>query len=198
VIEVEALTGEAIGPALSELARLRIRVFAEWPYLYEGDFAFEEAYLAGFAAAPGAVLVVARDGEAIVGASTASPMAAQSADIRGPVETAGFDPATTCYFGESVLMAGYRGRGLGHAFFDAREDHARSLGLSAAMFAAVIRPEDHPARPENYRALDGFWRTRGYAPVEGLTCRLAWRDHGEAEESAKVLQFWRRALPPGG
>jgi hypothetical protein len=29
--------------ALDDLARLRIAVFADWPYLYEGDAAYERA-----------------------------------------------------------------------------------------------------------------------------------------------------------
>ena len=35
-IRVEALTGPSLIRALPSLARLRITVFREWPYLYEG------------------------------------------------------------------------------------------------------------------------------------------------------------------
>lgn len=191
---VEPLTGAAIAPAIPALARLRIRVFAEWPYLYDGDLAYEEDYLGEFAAAPDAVLVVARHEGRIVGASTASPMAAQAGEIRNPVAAAGFDPATISYFGESVLLPEYRGRGLGHAFFDHREAAARACGLTTAMFASVIRGEDHTSRPQDYRPLDTFWQARGYAPIKGLMCNLAWRDHGEDAETPKPLQFWSRAL----
>lgn len=191
---VETLTGSEIAEAIPALARLRIAVFAEWPYLYAGDLAYEERYLAGFAAQEGALLVVARDGEAIVGASTASPMAGQEDDIRGPVAAAGFDISNICYFGESVLLPEYRGCGLGHAFFDAREKHTQAIGMTTAMFASVIRPSDHPARPADYRPLDGFWQARGYAPVAGLTCAIAWKDHGEEAETPKPLQFWSRSL----
>lgn len=173
---------------------MRIAVFAEWPYLYDGDLAYEERYLAAFAGEQDALLVVARDGDRIVGASTASPMPGQEPAIRDPVEAAGIDPAAACYFGESVLLPDWRGRGIGHAFVDGREAHARALGLSITMFAAVIRPHDHPSRPAGYRPLDGFWKARGYEPVQGLTCTLEWRDHGESAESPKALQFWQRRL----
>ena len=62
------------------------------------------------------------------------------------------------------------------------------------MFASVIRAEDHPSRPQDYRPLDNFWQARGYSPVKGLICNLAWRDHGEDAETPKPLQFWSRAL----
>jgi GNAT superfamily N-acetyltransferase len=193
-LRVEPLTGNAIAEAIPALAELRIRVFAEWPYLYEGDLAYEKAYLHEFASAENAVLVVARDGIRIVGASTASPMTAQAAEIRDPVSAAGFDPEAIFYFGESVLLPEYRGRGLGHAFFDAREAHAKACGAKMAMFAAVIRPNSHPERPTDYRPLDAFWRGRGYDKVDGLTCSIAWRDHGEDAETPKPLQFWQREL----
>ncbi|QIG54953.1 GNAT family N-acetyltransferase [Altererythrobacter sp. BO-6] len=193
-MKIEALTGSAILPAIPALAELRIRVFAEWPYLYDGDVAYEEDYLRAFAASEDAVLVLARDGERIVGASTGSPMAAQEREIREPVEAFGFDTSEVFYFGESVLLPDCRGQGIGHAFFDQREAHARACGARYAAFASVIRPDDHPARPESYRPLDSFWLGRGYAKVNGLTCHIAWRDHGEAAESPKSLQFWMREL----
>ena len=193
-MKLEVLTGAAIEHAIPALARLRIAVFAEWPYLYSGDLAYEEDYLRAFAAAPDAVLVTACKGDQIVGASTASPLVAQESEIREPVAAYGLDPEEIFYFGESVLLPEYRGRGLGHAFFDHREAHARASEAKFSMFAGVIRPQDHPAKPQGYRPLDAFWRGRGYAKVEGLTCQIAWQDHGEDAEMPKPLQFWMREL----
>lgn len=191
-VRVAALSGQAAQPHLDDLARLRIAVFADYPYLYHGDLAYEEHYLREYAAAPGAVLVVAFDGPQVVGAATAAPMAEQKAEFRAPFADRGIDVARLCYFGESVLLPQYRGQGIGHAFFDHREAHARALGATAACFAAVVRPDDHPARPADYRPLDAFWRARGYAPVDGLVTELAWQEHGETGESLKPMQYWMR------
>ncbi|MBE5074116.1 GNAT family N-acetyltransferase [Erythrobacteraceae bacterium E2-1 Yellow Sea] len=193
-MKVEVLTGRDILPVISALARLRIAVFAEWPYLYAGDLDYEEHYLRDFAVAHNAVLVLARDGDDIVSASTASPMIAQAEEIRTPVATYGFDTKSIFYFGESVLLPQYRGRRLGHTFFDGRENHARQCGAKSAMFAGVIRPTDHLARPADYRPLDAFWQARGYQRVCGLTCKIAWQDHDEAGATPKSLQFWMRTL----
>ncbi|MFM5953021.1 MAG: GNAT family N-acetyltransferase [Novosphingobium sp.] len=193
-IAVRPLSGAALQAALGDLARLRIAVFAAFPYLYAGSETYERGYLAEFTASPDAVLVAAIDGERIVGAATASPLIAQDAAIREPFERAGIDPAGVFYFGESVLLPEYRGRGIGHGFFDHREAAARAWGASAASFCAVIRPADHPARPAGYVPLDAFWLRRGYAPVPGLTGTFTWAEHGEAEETAKPMQFWMRAL----
>ena len=122
---VRPLTGAALQAALPDLARLRITVFAAWPYLYAGSEEYERHYLAEFTAAPDAVLVAAYDGERIVGAATASPLIAQDSYIREPFMAAGIDPAGIFYFGESVLLPDYRGQGIGHAFFDHREAAAQ-------------------------------------------------------------------------
>jgi GNAT superfamily N-acetyltransferase len=193
-IRVAPLSGAALAAALGDLADLRIAVFAAYPYLYAGDPAYEAEYLKEFTAASDAVLVAAFDGSRIVGAATASPMQAQKAEFCAPFEARGIDPAKLFYFGESVLLSQYRGRGIGHAFFDHREAQARQCGAAAATFAAVIRPADHSARPAGYTPLDAFWTKRGYAPVPGLVTELAWQEHGEAAESPKPMQYWMRAL----
>ena len=193
-IRVAPLSGAALAAALGDLADLRIAVFAAYPYLYDGDPGYEAAYLKEFTAARDAVLVAAFDGSQIVGAATASPLSSQKPEIRTPFEARGIDPAKLFYFGESVLLPDYRGRGIGHAFFDHREAQARQCGATAATFAAVIRPEDHPARPAGYTPLDAFWTGRGYAPVPGLVTQLAWQVHGEAGESPKPMQYWIRSL----
>lgn len=193
-ILIRALTGPEILDAVEDLARLRMTVFADWPYLYDGEAAYEEEYLREFLEAPQAVLVAAFDGSAIVGAATASPMSAQKEEFRSPFEARGFDVARQFYFGESVLLPQYRGQGIGHAFFDRREAQARDCRATSTVFAAVVRSEDHPARPDDYVPLDGFWRKRGYEPVSGLVTELAWKEHGEGAESPKTLQYWWRDL----
>ena len=191
-IEVRSLTGDAVDAALDDLARLRIEVFRDWPYLYDGDLEYERRYMATYRDSPGAVLVGAFDGDRLVGAATGTPMEDHADDFAEPF--AGHDLTRIFYCAESVLLPAYRGRGLGHAFFDAREAHARALGRETSAFCSVIRPADHPARPAGYRALDGFWRKRGYAPLEGAVARFRWKDVGDADETGKSLQFWTKPL----
>ena len=193
-LRVEPLTGADLTAALPALARLRIEVFRDFPYLYEGTLDYEAGYVAKFAQADGAVIVGAFDGDRIVGAATAAPMAGQLDAFAEPFRARGHDIAEIFYFGESVLLPAYRGRGIGHAFFDRREAHARALGFPVATFCAVVRPDDHPMRPAGYMPLDAFWRKRGYAPVEGLVGQFGWRDVGAAEETQKPMQFWMRRL----
>lgn len=194
-IVVEPLTGAALEAALPDLARLRIIVFRDWPYLYEGSLDYEKGYVEKFARSSGAIIVAARDGDRIVGAATASPMVGHADAFAEPFRARGFDISRLCYFGESVLLKEYRGRGIGHAFFDAREAHARNLaGTTHTTFCGVVRPDDHPLRPTGYVPLDAFWAKRGYTRVEGLIGSFDWLDIGEQQKSSKPMQFWMKAL----
>ena len=194
MIRVEALTGARLGAALEDVAALRIAVFRDFPYLYDGDMAYERAYLAAYRDSPGAVVVGAFDGDRLVGAATGTPLADHAEDFAAAFAGHGIALDRVFYCAESVLLPDYRGRGIGHRFFDAREDHARAQGFGYSAFCAVIRPDDHPARPAGYRPLDGFWTARGYAPLPGAVAEFSWKDIGQPAETRKPLQVWIRAL----
>jgi GNAT superfamily N-acetyltransferase len=194
-LDVTPLFGEQIRSVLGDLARLRITVFRDWPYLYDGTLDYEEQYLAKLAAAKDAVCVVARDGDLIVGASTAAPMREHADEFAVPFEKAGYDLGKIFYCGESVLLKSHRGHGLGNAFFDQREAQARRLGgFTHSAFCRVVRPDDHALKPADYRPLDAFWRKRGYAPVDGLLATYQWKDVDQTEETDHLMQFWMKAL----
>ena len=194
MIAVERLTGAALEAALPDVARLRIAVFRDYPYLYDGDAEYEERYLQVYRDSDAAILVGAYDGDTLVGAATGTPMEDHAADFGAALAECGVPLERIFYCAESVLLPAYRGRGIGHRFFDLREDHARALGRTHAAFCGVVRPEGHPARPAEYRPLDVFWRKRGYAPVEGAIAHFRWKELGDAEESDHALQFWMRTL----
>lgn len=189
------LTGAAIEPHLDALADLRIRVFHDYPYLYEGSRDYERRYLRTYAEAEHSVVVGAFDGYRLVGAATALPLRHEPPGITEPFRAAGFAADRIFYFGESILLPEYRGQGTGVRFFAEREGHARAVGgHTHAAFAAVIRPGDHPRRPADYKALDDFWRHRGFAPAPGIVCRLSWRDRDETHDSPKPMAVWMKAL----
>ena len=193
-LAVQAFEGGAIRPHLPALAALRIEVFRAFPYLYEGSLDYERRYLESYAACDQSVVVIARDGAEVVGASTALPLRAHGEGM-GPVfQRAGIDPERVFYLGESVLRAAYRGRGIGHAFFDQREAVARRQGFSLCAFCAVERPADHPARPADYVPHDAFWQRRGYRRSPELSAHFSWRDLGDTEESEKRMVFWLKEL----
>jgi GNAT superfamily N-acetyltransferase len=196
-IELEVLTGRdlALTARIPDLARLRITVFREYPYLYDGSLAYEEEYLATYPACPDSVVVLARAGTAVVGASTGLPLRAKTEAFQRPFVAQGFDPARVFYCGESVLLPAYRGRGVYRDFFSAREGQALALGGFEWMaLCAVVRPDSHPRRPADYVPLDAIWEKFGYRKVSTLTTRYSWKDLDDTTASEKEMVFWLKHL----
>ena len=193
-IAVRALSGEELEAALDQVAELRITVFRDWPYLYDGTLEYERQYLDTYRDNAGALLVAAFHAGQLIGASTSTPMEDHAPEFAAPFQALGIPLERVLYGAESVLLQPYRGIGLGHRFIDLREGHARALGRTHVAFCSVIRPDDHPARPGAYRGNDAFWRGRGYEPLPGAVARFSWKDLGDWEETEKPLQFWMRGL----
>ena len=190
-----ALRGADIASCLDAVARLRIAVFREFPYLYDGDPGYEARYLQTYVDTPDSLCVLALDGDRVVGASTGLPLADEGPEFRQPFIDRGIPVDDVFYCAESVVLPGYRGRGLGQRFFDAREAHARALGrFRWTAFAAVDRAPDDPRRPAAARGNESLWTRRGYVRQPGMTMRLAWKEVDEVAESEKPLTFWLRPL----
>lgn len=194
-LRVQRLAGAAIAQQLPELARLRIQVFREFPYLYEGSEAYERAYLQTYIDSADSLFVLVFDGERLVGASSGLPLSDEVAELRQPFEQRGEPLERIFYCGESMLLPAYRGRGLGVRFFEEREVHAKRLGrFEQICFCAVQRPATHPRRPADYVPLDAFWQRRGYQQRPDLQTDFSWQDLDEASESPKPMMFWMKSL----
>jgi GNAT superfamily N-acetyltransferase len=190
MVEILSISGQAVRPYLTEIAKLRIEIFREYPYLYDGSDAYERDYLEVYAKSNRSVIVLAVENSQIVGASTGLPLTEADEAFQQPFINSGIDPATVFYFGESVLRKSHRSQGLGHRFFDHREAHAAAHGFSINAFCAVQRPHDHPLRPADHRDNDEFWRKRGYQKTPGLDTKLSWQQVDQPQEVSNQLIFW--------
>ena len=194
-IEVRTFAGAEIAPYLDTVAALRIAVLREWPYLYAGDRALEERYLAAYARSTESLVALAFHGERVVGVSTGLPLADEAAVFQQPFLDREIAIEDVFHFGESVLLADYRGMGLGHRFFDERERHARQLGrFTMTAFCAVERAPDDPRRPESSRPDDVFWGKRGYRRQDDMLCQVEWPEIGASAQVRHCLHVWLRSL----
>ncbi len=182
--------GDQIQAIIDDLGNLRITVFREFPYLYEGSLDYEREYLETYSQAKGSFVCLVYDGDQAVGATTCIPMSEESKEFQRPFLDADWDISAICYLGESILLPAYRGRGIGKEFFQRRHAQAARLGLTITAFCAVDRAADHPLRPADYRPLDSFWQSQGYARHPELQTTFRWLEIGQKEESANTLTFW--------
>lgn len=196
-LQVRTCAGEAIAAHLDDLARLRMTVFRDWPNLYDGDMGHEFEYLQRYLHTPHSIAVLVLDGPQVVGAATGMPMADESEALLAAFEQSSVDPGEVFHIGEFLLLPRYRGRGLGHRFFEELERHAHALGgFAYTGFGAVERAEDDPRRPPFHRGHEAFWRRRGYVPRAGVQATVAWREVGVGEVP-HTLDFWLRPLERG-
>lgn len=194
-LQFESYQGAAIQAILEPLALLRIAVFREFPYLYEGSLAYEMDYLNTYVRSDRALVFAVWDGGQMVGATTCIPLADETEEVQAPFLGANIPVSEVFYFGESILLPQYRSLGIGHRFFDVREAHAASFGsFRLTSFCAVDRPTDHPLRPADYRPLDDFWGKRGYKKDPSLVTQFSWPDLGETLSTPKPMIYWTRPL----
>lgn len=187
--------GAEIASVFEDLATLRISVFRDFPYLYEGSVDYEKEYLKVYSQSERAFLFAVYANNKMVGATTCIPLSDETSEVRLPFETAGFNTNTIFYFGESILLSTFRGLGLGYRFFYEREAHARSFGtFKTTCFCAVERDENHPLKPENYRPNDVFWAKRGYQKEHSLQSTFEWQDINESVSTAKTMIYWTKDL----
>lgn len=187
---IQTVSGIDVLPWLDAVAALRLEVFRDFPYLYDGELDYERRYLSTYAQSPNSLFVLALDGERVVGASTGIPLTDAEPEFQAPFLEQGIPLEQVFYFGESVLQRDYRGQGLGHHFFDAREQFAAALGKTITAFCAVERPEKHPMRPQDYTTLERFWQQRGYSQQTAMQTCYEWRDIGETDPTDKPMIFW--------
>ncbi len=195
-IQYETLHGKAAEAHIEDLARLRIQVFREFPYLYDGTTAYEARYLQTYFQCPDSLIVLARVADRIVGCATAIPLKFEETEFQKPFLEHKMPADTVMYFGESVLLPNYRGHGIGKNFLQKRIDYARHYeGIRWAAFCAVKRSPEDPRRPSGYRPLDTLWQSFGFAAAPGMRTTYHWKEIGQTEETDQEMQFWLRSIP---
>lgn len=187
------LVGPEIKSVLAELANLRMQIFFEYPYLYEGDLDYEMNYLSRYLKSSNSFFFGLWDQDQLIGATTGLPLVDEDPEFQKPFLDQNIDIKNIYYFGESLLHSDYRGQKIGHLFFDERENFAvLTHHFMTTCFCSVKRPENHPLKPKNYRSHHQFWNQRGYILQKDLIAKYDWKDRNENHESTKNLEFWTR------
>lgn len=194
---IHELRGKEVEPWLDALGTLRIGVFREYPYLYDGTMEYERRYLGRYVECERSLVVLVTDAKGnAVGATTCMPLSDEEPEFQSPFQARGDELGNILYLGESVVLREHRGMGLGKQFFQLREQHARRLGIEVSAFCAVDRKADDPRRPDGYRSPEGLWKSLGYQKQPDLKATFSWKEIGESEDHPKTLTFWMKSLLP--
>ena len=193
--KIITLKKDQISVKVKEIARLRIDIFREFPYLYDGDLDYESKYLKKFANTPDSIIIILQDGDKIVGAITGLPLFYEEPNVRAPWIDNGLEVDGVYYFSEILLYSKYRGKGYGAKIFALAEKTVATFNrYNQISLATVVREDDHPLKPKHYVALDYFWQARGYERKSNFICHIPWKDLTESEETNKPLVFWLKNI----
>ncbi len=194
VITEQLLTGTAIAERLDDLATLRLDIFLEYPYLYQGLRKDELTYLSTYAEAPDACIILAYDGACIIGAATGMPLIHEDAQMRDAFAGTALPLDEIYYVGELLFRPPYRNCGLGQKLLAQQENHIRSLGIYRTLTCATVeRPDDHPLRPPDYIPITQFLARTGFARLPGVITHFRWRET-DCVKRDHCMQFWVKNL----
>lgn len=193
-ITEQLLTGAAITGAVDDLATLRLEIFPEYPYLYQGRREDELAYLNSYAEAPDACVILACDGLTVIGAATGMPLVHEDAQMRDAFAGTAFPLNEVYYVGELLFYPAYRNGGLGSKLLAQLENRIRSLGRYRHLTCATVeRPDDHPLRPHDYIPITRFLARTGFVRLRGVTTHFTWRETDGVKRD-HPMQFWSKEL----
>ena len=190
-IHVRSFTGVGIKPYLHSMAKLRVQVLREYPFYEDSDLYKEMQCLRKISSSKESIAVLIFDGTTLVGSSVGYPLSIEEPNVLKPFVEKNLPINSFFYFGDSILLKQYRGRGIGHHFFDAREAHVHHHNKYRHIcFCVPTLMEDEKARPADYVPLTDFWRKRGFVHHPELHCVMSWKNIDEAHPSEKTMSFW--------
>lgn len=193
-LKIKRFKGAAVREFIPYLAKLRMNVFREYPYLYDGDLDYETDYLHTYVCCSESNIVIVFDDKRIVGASTAIPLQYETSECQAPFINQKMNVNNIFYLGESVLLPEYRGRGIYKYFFSEREAAAREFGSKISAFCGVDRATNDLRRPASHRSLDPIWERFGYKKQSHLCAYYAWKEINHSERTTKPMAFWLKEL----
>ena len=188
----QLLTGTAIADILDDVATLRLEIFQEYPYLYQGRREDELTYLGTYSEAPDASIILAYHGQAVIGAVAGMPLIHEDARMLDAFAGTTFPFNKIYYVGELLFRPAYRNCGLGRKLLDQLESHIRSLGRYHRLTCATVeRPDDHPLRPRDYIPITRFLARTDFARLPGVTTSFMWLETDGVKRD-HPMQFWSK------
>ena len=195
-ISEQLLQGSQIQEYLEQIARLRLTVFREYPYLYDGKLKDELEYLKHYANHVEATVIIASCGNEVVGAVTAIPLQYESEELSSPFAATQYPVERIIYIGEMLFYAGYRNKGLGSRLLSSIEQHfVTQKNYEYLTSATVMRADDDPYCPDGYVPIDRFLQRNQFAQLPGVTTHFTWKEVDGIPRDHE-MQFWIKALCP--
>ena len=203
-INIQIYQAESLAVEIGVLANFRLRYFREFPYLYVGTEESEQEHIAEYIANSTARLLIAKDGEKIIGVAIGTMLSTELEILRRitePLRNLGIVPERFYYFGEMILDPAYRHQGLGKQMLERLKTAGREQGVDRFGFFAVFREQNDIRRPAGYVDSDVIFRKFGFEKTD-ISISFEWatiQADGSVGKSPNRLDLWIAPLdcPPG-
>ncbi|NTV49196.1 MAG: GNAT family N-acetyltransferase [Geobacteraceae bacterium] len=193
-ITEQILTGSAVDDCLNDIASLRIEIFREFPYLYDGRREDELHYLKLYSVTPDSFVIIVKEGEKVAGAATGMPLRHETTELVEPFNGTSYPVDEIFYVGELLFYPEHRNRGMGMQVVRMVEEHVRSYSTYRYLTCAtVVRPDNHPLRPSDYIPIDRFLAHTGFNLLPGITMSFTWLETDGVRRS-HPMNFWIKEL----
>lgn len=189
------LQSDELNASMEDVARLRMTVFRDYPYSYDGTLEYEQEYLEQYISTNRSVVIVAKDGDRVVGSITGIPLNETFGECKSLFVEQGIPMDSIYYLGEITLLKEYRGKEIGANMYKLFEQFVRDAGVYRQIaLCEVIPQENDPRKPPDYFCLDEFWTTREFVKQPQLVAYYSWREVGGEEEFYHPMVFWLKDL----
>jgi GNAT superfamily N-acetyltransferase len=185
---MQIIRGPEIENHIDDLGRFRIKIFREYPYLYDGNIEFERVYLDPYSRNPESLLLILQDARGIIGACTGTPLTGEDNDFQNAFM--GENKDEIYYIGAVILRADSRGQKLGSRLLSTALSLIDMKRFKKTSLCTVDRGLNHPRRPGNYCPPDCLWEKYGFVKSTNLLAYLAWTDIGQKIETKKPMNIW--------
>ncbi len=184
-------SGAAIRDHVEELGHMRVAVFRDYPYLYDGRMEDERRHLSRYAESPDSLMVAMYDTEGLVGACTGVPLALEGGELARLFLEESLEE--TYYIAEIVVRHGWRGQGLGTQLFSALLQAVDTDRYKRLCLCMVERAAGDPRRPADYKSPASLALRFGFVPDPSRTVQFHWKDVGEDAPTEKTMRVWVKA-----
>lgn len=192
-ISFEVLKDAQIRSIEDSFADLRMTIFREYPYLYEGDLATEKQYFELFG--DKTICMIAKDGPAIVGVIIGTPLQEIFKPLLKPLIEADINVEKMFYLADLLVLKSYRGKRIGHTLYELFEKEVQKTGkFSHILIREIFKSPGDPKKPFDYYSLDLFWDKRGFKKMEGISQQDKWKAIGDEEISLHTMIYQVKKL----
>ncbi|MBS0647776.1 MAG: GNAT family N-acetyltransferase [Verrucomicrobia bacterium] len=187
-VSLQVLKGAEIQPYINIIAELRLLIFREYPYLYEGNFQDERNYLKMYYQSEKSFVILALDGKKIIGTATGVSFDRTPPEFRKTFSKNKIPIEGIFYSGELILLKEYRNKGIGSRLYEELEKLIRGKYKKIAI-CELTKTKKDPKRPKDYVPSDIFWSKKGFIRYRQLTMYTPWKEIGGRKKIRHTLVF---------